>query len=324
MPINGFDPVHLTRDLGDQPGTLPRVLVLHNVARLSPAQQEGIEQFLGDRGAVLVTCGDRCEAKYYNENLFRGGEADADAAPDPIGARTTTPRRPGPCPQASSTPRWNSSATWPSAGSATPAFPRAGKSRAHRGECSTAIAMMTGSEPLLIERPYRTGRVIAATVPLDNSWRSNLTDLPAFVPLAHELIYHLASARSAEVNLVPGQPIRYKPDDENQSSELSLQPPDGDPKILAVKSWPLIYDDTREPGVYVLTDVENRAHYCRPARRVSRNWPRPARKTGRKSPTSVPNLVYATDAEQVADALTKGSMTKELWPVLLGVFAAVQ
>src|SRR5438132_8380398 len=53
MPINGFDAVHLTQDLGDQPGTAPHVLVLSNVPRLSPAQQEGVENFLAQGGGVL-------------------------------------------------------------------------------------------------------------------------------------------------------------------------------------------------------------------------------------------------------------------------------
>src|SRR5260221_313040 len=77
-------------------------------------------------------------------------------------------------------------------------FPRRWKVSTAGATMSTAIAMLTGSEPLLIERPYHNGRVILATVPLDNSWRTNLTDLPAFVPLAHELVYHLAGARSSE------------------------------------------------------------------------------------------------------------------------------
>ena len=70
---------------------MPRVLVLHNVARLSPDQQEGIERFLGEGGGVLVTCGERCEAKYYNENLFRGGEGWMPARLiDPIGNEDDT------------------------------------------------------------------------------------------------------------------------------------------------------------------------------------------------------------------------------------------
>ena len=57
---------------------------------------------------------------------------------------------------------------------------------------------------------FQAGRVIVSAVPLDNSWGSNIVDLPAFVPLVHEIVYYLAGARSADFNLRPGQPIRYR------------------------------------------------------------------------------------------------------------------
>src|SRR5262249_27540802 len=127
-------------------------------------------------------------------------------------------------------------------------FPKRWKVSLAGAPMSNAIAMLTGSEPFLIERPYRNGRVIMATVPLDNSWRTNLTDLPAFVPLVHEIVYYLAGAREADVNLMPGQPIRFRPNDESSSGTVIVQPPDGEPKAIPVKSWPLVYEDTREPG----------------------------------------------------------------------------
>ena len=37
-------------------------------------------------------------------------------------------------------------------------------------------------------------------MPLDNTWRTNVVELPAFAPLAHELVYYLAGARAATLN----------------------------------------------------------------------------------------------------------------------------
>ena len=93
-------------------------------------------------------------------------------------------------------------------------------------------------------RAFAAGRVLMSAVPLDNTWGTNLIDLPSFVPLAHELVYYLAGARSAEVNLTPGQPIRFRPGDETTSGVVVVQPPDGDPKTVEVKNWPLVYEDT--------------------------------------------------------------------------------
>ena len=123
------------------------------------------------------------------------------------------------------------------------------------------VATLTNNDPFLVERPFRAGRVLLCAVPLDSSWRTNLPDLPAFAPLAHELIYYLASARSAEHNLQPGQPLLYRPTEETPPGNVVLQPPDGEPKTLTAKSWPLVYDGTRETGVYRLEASEDHPVY---------------------------------------------------------------
>ena len=91
---------------------------------------------------------------------------------------------------------------------------------------------MTNNDPLLVEKSYGNGRVMLAAVPLDASWRTNLTTLPAFVPLAHELVYYLGGVRAAEHNLQPGQPIRYRPDSEEGLDALTFQMPEGEAKPL--------------------------------------------------------------------------------------------
>ncbi|HLZ09231.1 MAG TPA: hypothetical protein VKT80_11620, partial [Chloroflexota bacterium] len=132
-------------------------------------------------------------------------------------------------------------------------------------------------------------------------------------PLVHELVYYLAGTRGSDVNLVPGQPIRFKPNDESSSGVVALQPPDGEPKTLSTKSWPLVYEETREPGVYTLTDGNNRNSYF-----VVQSDPRESNlglckdEDRAKVSVLVPNLMYAT-SQEVTDTLTKGSATKELW-----------
>jgi hypothetical protein len=323
MPINGFDAVHLTQDLGDQPGTAPRVLVLSNVPRLTPAQQEGIENFLAQGGGVLVTCGDRCEPKDYNDALFRGGQGWLPAALlEPIGSEDDAAKAARPIAASFFHPAVELFREMAFGGLADARFPRRWKVSLTGAAVSTPIAMLTGAEPLLIERPYRGGRVIMATAPLDNSWRTNLTDLPAFVPLAHELVYYLAGARGAEVNLSPGEPIRYRPGDDSQSGSVTLQPPDGEPKPIDVNSWPLVYEETREPGVYLLSGSDGKPHYY-----AVQHDPRESQLAAasdddkKKVAALIPNMIYVNSAEEVTDALTKGSITKELWLlVLLGVF----
>lgn len=323
MPINGFDPVHLTRDLGDDPGTAPRVLILSDVARLSPAQQEGIEQFLANKGGVLITCGERTDAKAMNDAAFRLGQGWLPVQlVEPIGAEDDLAKAARPVSASFFHPAVELFREMPFGGLRDARFPKRWKVSLSGATMSTAIAMLTNSEPLLIERPYRNGRVILSTVPLDNSWRTNLTDLPAFVPLAHELVYHLAGARAADVNLTPGQPIRFRPADESPGGVVTVQAPDGEPQIIEVKAWPLVFEHTREPGVYTLHFQGKEAHFVvQPDARESQLAPC-TDEDRKKVAALVPNMTYSNNADEVTDALTKGSMTKELWLlIIVGVFA---
>src|SRR5207237_7749343 len=83
------------------PGTKPRVLVLSNVPKLTPHQQEGIAQFLAAGGGVLVTLGDRVDAQHYNEDLFRGGQGWLPARLDDVAGNEAEVAR-APAPLASS------------------------------------------------------------------------------------------------------------------------------------------------------------------------------------------------------------------------------
>src|SRR5262249_28212551 len=115
---------------------------------------------------------------------------------------------------------------------------------------------------------FQTGRVLVCAVPLDSGWGTNLTDLPSFVPLAHELVYYLAGARSADYNLRAGQPIRYRAEADAKLEDFRLKPPTGEelalsslagaPDTYLVQWLPreketlLVYENTREAGVYRL------------------------------------------------------------------------
>ena len=160
------------------------------------------------------------------------------------------------------------------------------------GERVATMKSPTAEYSFLAERRYKSGRVLLCSVPLDSSWGTNLTDLPAFVPLAHELVYYLAGARSAEFNLQPGQPIRYRLTSNAPPDDFRLQPPFGEEKPLNLGAPTpatipahvtppprptLVCDETRETGVYRLKTPGNRvAYYVVQSDPRSRTWP-PAR-----------------------------------------------
>ena len=271
IPVEEFRPASLTGDLGPKPGTTPRVLVLADVPRLTPPQQEGVEHFLAKGGGVLVTLGERADAAFYNEDLYRegkgwlparleektGDEANVQSAASPLGSSFFHPAL-------------DLFREVPSSGLADARFPRwwrvALSTAPGRGAAATQgalpVGLLTTHDPLFVERPYHGGRVLLTAVPLDNSWGTNLPRLVAFAPLVHELVYYLAGARCAEQNVQEGRPIQYRPTGDPPAGPVTLEFPDGATRSFGATHWPLIIEGTRETGVYRLTPPDGRTvHY---------------------------------------------------------------
>jgi hypothetical protein len=342
VPIRDFDPALLGADLGKEAGTRPRVLVLSNVARLTAPQQDAVAQFLSSGGGVLVTLGDRVEAPSYNDELFRGGQGWLPARlDDQAGDESDLAHAPAPLRSSFFHPAVELFREVHTGGLGDARFPRWWRVSVP-GKVSPAVpvALLTNNDPLLVERPYPgvpssttpgAGRVLLASVPLDNSWRTNLPDLPAFAPLAHELIYYLAGARSAEYNLQPGQPLHYRPDRDDTLTGLLLQPPEGEAKplmqepnadadvypcrLLRQAQGPLlVYEGTRDTGVYQLKTPDHRTVYyvVQPDPRESDLTPCSEQDRDRVAKL-VPTIQYENDRQQMARALVASSQRQEVW-----------
>jgi hypothetical protein len=320
--LNEFTPALLAQNVGPQAGTPPRVLVLANVPRLTPEQEDGVARFLTNGGGLLVTLGERVEVPYYNQQLYHGGRGWLPAALEQVTGDETEPER-AVQPLASSFfhPAVDLFREVSSGGLADARFPRWWRV-AIPGRSSTAVpvALFSNQDPFLVERSYFAGRVLLCTVPLDNSWRTNLPNLPAFAPLAHELVYYLAGARAAEHNLQPGQPLVHRAPDAERSSPLALQPPTGETKQIPVAQWPLVYEDTRETGVYRLTTMNNRTVYyvVQPDHRESDLTP--CDQADRDKVAKLVSMTYENDLEKKETVLSSMDQKQELWKwFLLGV-----
>ncbi|MCI0457077.1 MAG: VWA domain-containing protein [Gemmataceae bacterium] len=244
VPVKGFTGAMLRQPLDkSRPASRPRVLVLADVPRLGPEQQQAIEQFLADGGGVLVVLGERVETEsaFYNERLFRGGSGWLPARLERVAGDLKKPDLAA----APDLSRFHHPALElfrdePNCTLGKARFPRWWQvSPAGRAESAVAALLTTGDDPFLVERPYKSGRVLLCSVPLDRSWDATLPSVWEYPVLAHELIYYLADARSTEHNLRPGQPIRYRPHPANLSGEESAKaplllvlPPEGEPRLF--------------------------------------------------------------------------------------------
>jgi hypothetical protein len=263
VPVEKFTSEMLYRDIEPaRPNTRPRVLILANVPRLSPAQQQGVAQFLEAGGGVLVTLGDQAEKnkQYYNDALYNRGNGWLPARLERVikaGARQGASPRPA---------TFSHSALrlfrQESFGGLNDAyFPRWWVvTRADGKTKGVTAARLNSDDPFLVEGHYKNGRVLLCAVPLTNSvdnkdpsWDTNLVRLPVFVPLVHELVSYLAGNLPGEdevnnlrlkYNLRPGQPLLHALGRGEATDSLRLATPGDAPR-------PVVFEGARGLEVHL-------------------------------------------------------------------------
>jgi hypothetical protein len=279
ISLRDLDAQGFTRDLGSDPGTKPRVVVLVNVARLNAGQEEAVRRFLASGGGVLITLGDRTDTRYYNEQLYEAGQGWLPCRLEESSGDETRPEQAvSPQPSSFLHPALELFREARAGGLGDARFPRWWKVTLTRTQTVAApIATLSNQDPWLVEREYQGGRVVLCTTPLNNAWRTNLPHLPAFAPLAHELLYYLAGARQAENNVQPGQPLRFRREAQELVKGLRIQCPDGETRSVdpaksgqqgdasLLKLWDggslILYEHTQETGVYRLTSNVRTTYY---------------------------------------------------------------
>lgn len=305
--------------------TAPRAVVLSNIALLNKQQNEAIEKFLTEGGAVFVALGDRCDAAGWNRVSFRGGQgwlparlvdivgddsqkAKLDDAPRPQPASFTHPAMevfkeplPGGLHTAYFPKRWK-------------VDPAAGVN----GATGIAIATMTNGEPFLVERGVGRGRALMCVVPLDNSWRTNFHTLPDYVRFAHEMGYYLAGAKAAERNLAPGQPIVFDPRTNEPPAGITIAVPDGPAKVIQPKTWPVVFDATRDPGAYKVTTVGGRTFYYAVRSDPQESVLAPCTEEDRKRVADIVTVMsYIESPDEIEAKRGEGPQTREVWWLIL-------
>jgi hypothetical protein len=349
VPITEFTPTLL--GAGSVSDGTPLVLILHDVDQLTDEQAEAVGRFLADGGGVLVTLGMRPDPDFYNEKLYRGGEGWLPARLEGVEGDEDRPEDGvRPAPGSTNHPTLELFRQMPAGGLTSARFPRWWKlTTPGRHTPGVPVAMLrsaTTQYPFLVEGAYpaeegqQAGRVLVCSVPLDNSWGTNLPDLAAFVPLAHELVYYLAGARSADFNLQPGQPLRYRiaADDPPPLDQWKLRPPVREQRPLHAPpseegTYPaqinprprgavLVYPETRETGVYELTKPEGGTVYyvVQPDARESDLTP--ADEKEREGVAEEMPFRYENDRNEIVQVWVSESHRQELWWLLLvGVVA---
>jgi hypothetical protein len=227
-----------------------KVLVLANVARLDPAQVAAVGRFLDGGGGVLVAPGDRTDENVFNnlgllparlgnwKGEFSARKAVAHPAPRSFAGPLMAPFGEGDSPALAEADVFAYRLLAP-------------------GPDTAVLARFDTGDPWVVEGTRGRGRVLLLAAPVDAEG-GTLPVNPDFVPLAHEWLFHLASASAASRTARAGEPLVIDlpaPWPEGVK-ELSGTRPDGSPVRASVVRESggarARVDDTSESGVYRL------------------------------------------------------------------------
>jgi hypothetical protein len=225
----------------------PAVIVLADVPRLEPSQIEAIDRFLAEGGGVWIIAGPRMlkEKQYANDAFYRAGKGWLPAPLEDIGASKDGVH---PEPRTFQHPALELFRTASEGGMNQIRFSSWARVRPDPKDRTTVVAKFSNDEPFLLEKPYKKGRVVLSTVPMDRGWGSTLSGAYEFPILAHELAYYLAGSRSESARLQRGEPIRLVID--KNTPRITLQTPDIKTKTIDVQGETWTHENTGAIGVY--------------------------------------------------------------------------
>ena len=252
-----------------------RVVVLANVARLTPKQLVDVQSFVRDGGGLLVFPGDKIDVKWYNETLHAAGLlpapltelADLSREPEPF-TRIRAQRFEHPPLNLFNDPRNGTPAEaeitqW----YRTLAQPDNPLVRMH--------ALLESGDPFLLEKRFNEGRVFFCATSCDEAW-NNLPGRPFYVPLAQRLCTYLASSLFPPRNLgVGSSAVAFFPP-ERIGQTASMRDTQGKLTALAIESrgsrGVAEFAGTGRPGLYTMTGPDkNPIHFVVNTSRVESN-----------------------------------------------------
>lgn len=190
------------------------VIILANVPRLPNTVCERLVGFVQSGGGLLIAPGTRVKPTFYNAWTTKAGEPILPARLDERRMADDDPARLEP--KSFSHPALKLVANAGQSDATLAQIKSYWKLAADEQDSDVRVGgrLQTG-EPFLVERKLGKGYVMMTAAALDPT-ASNLPALKAFVPLCHELVYHLASPMMLDANVAPGSEaileLRDRPD----------------------------------------------------------------------------------------------------------------
>lgn len=252
-----------------------RVVVLANVARLTPKQLVDVQSFVRDGGGLLIFPGDQVDVKWYNESLHAAGLlpapltelADLSREPEPF-TRIRAQRFEHAPLNLFNDPR-----------NGTPAEAEITKWYRTLAQPDNPLvrmhALLESGDPFLLEKRFNEGRVFFCATTCDEAW-NNLPGRPFFVPLAQRLCTYLASSLFPPRNLgVGSSAVAFYPP-EQIGKTATMRDTQGKITELSIGSrgskGVAEFSGTGRPGLYTMTGPDKKQiHFVVNTSRVESN-----------------------------------------------------
>src|SRR5262249_17950236 len=216
---------------------------------------EKLEEYVDGGGNVLLFLGDRVNATFYNENLFGSNRRHGGLLPGRLVRREGDP-------SGQKDPATISAVNYDHAALSIFQDPRYGLGgRAvtfkalWRMEVPAENVLMKASTgaPLLAEKTFGRGRVVAFTSTCDADW-TNFPTRPVFLPWMHRLVPYLAQNPLASQGFwSTGATVRIPTAALKRAASALVETPDGKAGVAGVEAGDepsLLFSDTAIPGIY--------------------------------------------------------------------------
>ncbi len=115
------------------------------------------------------------------------------------------------------------------------------------------LAQLADGQPLVLEHSYDRGKVVFITVSADAAW-SNLPVTDVFLPMIHQLVYHVSGSFEETDSLAVGAPYRFNFPESAARVHIDIRRPDGIEETISTAPTAdtneAVYTKTFKPGYY--------------------------------------------------------------------------
>jgi len=287
------------------------VVILANVDSLDAAQGAAVVTFLNDGGGVLIAPGDRTDVDHFNGAYIQVGTGLMPAIlGDWRGEPTSRKAVAHPAP-----PSFSGAVLAPFGAGESPPLADADLffyrvlTPATKPPAAAVLARLDNGDPWIVERPFGKGRVIVTAGPLDAEG-GTLPVNPDFVPLVHELVYHLADPANSSDEVRPGERIAFPitPLPRPDATTIPVLTPDGATVNASIER---AKDETavgvlpiaEESGIYRVTLPDSRYLYLSVSGDPRESEPEPLSASDTKTLSTGWPLVFETDPARLPSLL---------------------